>query len=49
MEQEGFEGQIVGREGTDEISLMLLEGLCSSITEEQRGATRVVRLEMKSD
>ena len=49
MEQEGFEGRIVGREGTDEISLMLLEGLCSSIQEEQRGATRVVRLEMKSD
>ena len=49
MEQEGFNSQIVGREGTDEISLMLLEGLCSSITEEQRGATRVVRLEMKAD
>lgn len=45
MEQEQFSGQIVGREGTDEISLMLLQGLCSSITEEQRGTTRVVRLE----
>ena len=48
MEQEAFSGPIVGREGTDEISLMLLQGLCSSITEEQRGSTRVVRLEMKS-
>ncbi|MCR4860213.1 MAG: amino acid ABC transporter ATP-binding protein [Bacteroidales bacterium] len=48
MEQENFSGTIVGREGTDEISLMLLQGLCSSITEEQRGPTRVVRLEAKS-
>ena len=46
MEQERFSSQIVGREGTDEISLMLLQGLCSSITEEQRGTTRVVRLEV---
>ena len=49
MEQEDFEGRIVGREGTDEISLMLLEGLCSSIEEEQRGRKRVVRLETKSE
>ena len=48
MEQERFAGQIVGREGTDEISLMLLQGLCASITEEQRGTTRVVRLEVNS-
>jgi len=49
MEQERFEGQIVGREGTDEISMMLLQGLCSSIREEQRGPTRIVRLDMKSE
>lgn len=49
MEQENFSGRIVGREGTDEISLMLLDGLCSSITEEQRGKARVVRLEVKSE
>ena len=49
MEQEHFTGQIVGREGTDEISLMLLQGLCPSITEEQRGSTRVVRLETRSE
>lgn len=49
MEQEDFPAQIVGREGTDEISLMILQGLCSSIEEEQRGTTRVVRLEVKSE
>ena len=49
MEQERFTGQIVGREGTDEISLMILQGLCTSIEEEQRGTTRVVHLEVKSE
>ncbi|MCR4825138.1 MAG: amino acid ABC transporter ATP-binding protein [Bacteroidales bacterium] len=49
MEQEQFSSQIVGREGTDEISLMLLQGLCSSITEEQRGTTRLVRMEVRSE
>ena len=49
MEQEQFSGQIVGREGTDEISLMILQGLCTSIEEEQRGTTRVVRMEAKSE
>ncbi|MBQ9450815.1 MAG: amino acid ABC transporter ATP-binding protein [Bacteroidales bacterium] len=47
MQQERFSGQIVGREGTDEISLMLLQGLCGSIREEQEGTTRVVHLEVK--
>ena len=49
MEQEQFSGQIVGREGTDEISLMILQGLCESIEEEQRGTTRVVRMEARSE
>ena len=49
MEQERFSGQIVGREGTDEISLMLLQGLCDAIEEEQRGTSRVVRLNVRSE
>ncbi len=48
MVQEHFSGQIVGREGTDEISLMLLQGLCKSILEEQKGDNRVVRLETEA-
>ncbi len=48
MVQERFSGQIVGREGTDEISMMLLRGLCKSITEEQRGEDRIVRLETEA-
>ena len=48
MVQEHFSGRIVGREGTDEISLMLLQGLCKSILEEQKGDNRVVRLETEA-
>ena len=48
MVQERFQGTIVGREGTDEISLMLLRGLCKSITEEQKGEDRIVRLETEA-
>ena len=49
LEQERFSSRIVGREGTDEISLMLLQGLCSSIREEQRGTSRIVKIEAKSE
>ena len=45
--QEGCSSPILSAEGVDDLSVMLIQGFCTSITEEQAGPDRIIRMTIK--